>query len=166
MAFKTPQVKFIQRKTCMYFISHGESPGRFLLKHPAPVTKSCVEQSSPTHAVQAPLHTGMLPFPTQQHKETFEYTWSRWLCLFFLFHLILTHAGTTLTSCLLVAAILSSQIQKSHIVCTQTSHYSLLSQSYKMSKNLIYLPLKHIIIIFPVQFLPFSPLVLIASQLP
>lgn len=65
-----------------------------------------------------------------------------------------------------VAAISLSQIQKSHVVCTQTSHYSLLSQSYKMSKNLIYLPLKHIIIIFLVQFLPFSPLVLIASQLP
>lgn len=70
-----------------------------------------------TCVVQAPLHTGVLSFPTRQYKETFEYSWSRWSHLFFFFfHLFLIHAGTRLTPCPLAAPLLSSWIQNSHML--------------------------------------------------
>lgn len=116
MAFKKPQL-YSFREKLVHILFYMEKALRGFFWNAMLQPQELFGTTRSTCVVQAPLHTGVLSFPTRQYKETFEYSWSRWSHLFFFFfHLFLIHAGTRLTPCPLAAPLLSSWIQNSHML--------------------------------------------------
>lgn len=103
--------------------------------------KSCLEQPAPLASYRHHCTLACSPFLLSNTKKPWIHlikTMEPFLFLPFISNTCWNKANSMLFSCCSFILLNSKQSRAGH---TQTSHYSLLSQSYKMSKNPIYLHL-------------------------